>query len=189
MAPPRALTAGKRARVQRLAGAGAHTDTEIAEMVGVSLSTVRRELGREPPPRPRPRPQELGPEDEDATTTIDWTSPPLELARALLRHATETIAKLEPESPRLNPTRTEARNLAGLIARLEQEQAKEATPDEAERQRRRDDGDTRKKIEQYVEQALQRALTPSPAAPHGRCPTCSGTLSPTQRAALLGTPT
>ncbi len=209
MAPPSVLSPAKLSTLKRLAASGRLTDAELAAKVGVSLSTVRRALGRgarpakprkaSSPPAARPR-AEPAPErtlrlvmpadddDDDEGDGIDWAAPPLEVARGLLRRATGDLQKLEPDSPRINPLRTEARNLARLISSLEAEAAAKETPEEAELRQRREARETQQKIERYVDQALGAALRATPEAPCGRCPTCAAVLTAEGRARLLGEP-
>lgn len=89
---------------------------------------------------------------------IDPDEDPLVIARKLLARNTRSIERLPADSPRLNPARAESRALLKLISALERERAREETPEQAAERKRRDDGDTRKEIEQYVSQAERKAI-------------------------------
>ncbi len=161
-----------RAQIKRLAAGGRHTDTEIGRKVGVSARTVRRAL--EPTSAAKAHgkgaavsAQERADDDEQEGPAIDCSAPPLEVARALLQQATGAIAKLKVDSPRLNPTRTLALNLTKFVDALEaREAAGKETAEELEQRRRREDGETRREIEVYVQQAEAEAHA------RGVCITC-----------------
>ena len=142
---------------------------EIAETLGLGKSQLAAALADEDPaavvatpkpawrPRASKRPREDTGEQLAPLPQIDAEGDPLAIMRALLASATHTIANLLPDSPRLNPARAEARALAKGIAALERERAAIETPEELERRRRREDGETRREIEQYVVQAEREA--------------------------------
>ena len=111
-------------------------------------------------------------DDEESAGGIDAAGTPLAVMRGLLASASRTIRQLPPDSPRLNPARAEARALAKGIDALESRQAALETPEEAERRRRADDGETRAAILRHVERAEAEAAAPRLGAPHGVCVTC-----------------
>jgi hypothetical protein len=104
--------------------------------------------GRVLPPA-APRQQAAAPPPPTAPG-IDAQGDPLAIMRELLASATAALAGLPPDSPRLNPARAEARALTKAIAALEKERASVETPEEVVRRRRREDGETRQRIERYV---------------------------------------
>jgi hypothetical protein len=120
---------------------------------------------RKPPPAPTPAPAPTVPPKMPppalppvvGTTPIDAEGTPLEIARSLLESLVDSIMTLEADSPRLNQARAEARQNVKLIALLEREAASKETPEDVERRRRREDGETRREIEQYVAQAEREA--------------------------------
>jgi len=78
---------------------------------------------------------------------------PVEIARALLGGALRQVASLPDDSPRLTAARESARAATKLVAWLESQVARQETPEEVARRRRREDGETLTMIEQYVVQA------------------------------------
>jgi hypothetical protein len=102
----------------------------------------------------------------DAGAELDADGTPLEVMRGLLASATKAVKTLDPASPRMNQARTEARALAKAIDALESRLAAQETPEDAERRRRAEDGETRKEMTQYVEQAEAEAEA------RGVCVTC-----------------
>jgi hypothetical protein len=92
------------------------------------------------------------------TTPIDASGDPITIARELLAETTVRLAELSADSPRLNGARSEARALTKLISALERERAAGVeSPEELERRRRVEDGETRAEIERYVLQAEREA--------------------------------
>lgn len=133
---------------------------EAAVFAGCSVHTVRREMRRAGDPlmaQPRPPAPDDAGDDLPTMAPIDPSADPLDIMRALLASATDTIAKLRADSPRLNPARAEARALTKAIAALEKERSGAETPEELERRRRREDAETRSEIEQYVLRAEREA--------------------------------
>lgn len=117
---------------------------------------------------------------------LDTEGNPLMMARQLYEHTAKTIASLDTRSPRLNPARTEARALLKLINALEKNKQAEETPNEAARRLRREDGETRKRVMQYVERYESTAQEPREDAPHGSCVHCESPLSEEQAKRMYG---
>lgn len=159
----------------------------------ISWRTIHRARAeRKPAVAPAPRPAAGGrfflqqADDEDEPVgAINPEGTPLEVMRSLLASITDTIARLPPDSPRLNPARAEARALTKAIAALEKEQAAKETPEEAERRRRREDAETRIEIERYVAQAEAEAARARDGAPHGVCVTCGAPRAAPEASATL----
>ncbi len=108
------------------------------------------------------------------------------MARAMLKSVTEDLATLDAETPAYARLHGEARQLTKLVATLEREAAGEETEEERVARLRREDGETRREVEKYVNQQLAIALRETPEAPHGRCPTCAEPLTQASRQALTG---
>ncbi len=190
MPTPRKLTPALLEEARLLAGQDLPV-REIAERLRVGKTQLAAALAA-PPAKPDAIPDnpdtapELGDGGAGASgPPLDPEATPLEMARALLGSISRSIAKLPASSPRLNQARGQLRQTVKLVAELERELARDATPQEAERQRRIDDGDTRKAIERYVNQALEAALRPTEEAPHGRCPTCLRPMNAAEREQLV----
>lgn len=107
-----------------------------------------------------------------ATPPIDVDGDPLDIARAMLAANMAQVANLAIDSPRLNPARAEGRALLKLVAALEEARGKVETPEEAERRRRREDAETRKRIERYLLEYEADAAQPREGAPFGVCLHC-----------------
>ena len=127
-----------------------------------------------PPARPTP------PEPENQK--------PIEIVRGILRDITGKMLTLEKDSGPYVKLASEARQLSKAIAAMELQAAGDETPEERETRLRREDGETTRAIEMYVNQALALALRPTAEAPHGCCPTCGMGLTPEARAELVGRP-
>jgi hypothetical protein len=134
----------RRGRALRESG---ETIEETARILGVGKSQLAAALsataGMKAPPPVQAAPQE-------AREAIDADGDPLDVMRALLANTTKAISTLPLDSPRLGPARAEARAITKAIAGLERERAGKQTPEELERRRRREDGETRQRIERYV---------------------------------------
>ena len=118
-----------------------------------------------PPPSPPPGSQ--GP----PRAPIDANGDPLAFARGLRRALADVMAELDPDSGPYVKLSAEARQVNRQIAALEAARAGEETPEEAERRRRREDGEVRREMLQYVEQAERQA------ARLGICPHCEQPLA------------
>lgn len=116
-------------------------------------------------------------EPEDGGDAFDADADPLVVMRALLRRNAKNLAKLSPDSPRINPMQAESRSLAKAINSLEKERASVETPEQAEARLRRQDGEVRREIERYVAKAETDARKPRPGAPHGVCVKCGQPLT------------
>lgn len=119
---------------------------------------------------------------------IDADGTPIDIARGMLRAITTTMAGLDRESGPYAKLSAEARQCTKLIAALESAEAGKETPEEADRRRRREDGETVLAVSRYVDQALALSLRPTEMAPHGSCPTCEQPLTLDARTMLLGGP-
>ena len=196
MATPRKVTPALVAEARRLQAEEGLGVREVAERLRVGKTQLAAALAASEakPDTPAPKPDNPDTPGEDgapvARPKIDPKAPPLEQARQLVEEAATSLARLPASSPRVNQTRQALRQAIKMLADLEREraQAKEETPEEAERRRQRDDGETRLEIERYVDQALAVALRPTDEAPNGCCPTCACPLTTEQRAALVGAP-
>lgn len=109
-------------------------------------------------------------------TEIDPEADPLTIARGLLQRHVEDMGALKADSPRLNQAKGEARQLTKLIQAIERQVAKEETPAQAEERKRREDGETRREMLEYVEQAEREAARPREDAPFGVCVRCEAPL-------------
>ncbi len=143
---------------------------EAAAKAGISTRVLYRALAAGVAPS-LPKGAKRPPRAVAPTATsgaINADGDPLAIMRQLLASATDTIASLESDSPRLNPARGEARALTKAIAAIERERAAKESPEEAARRLRREDGETRARIEAYVVQYEEEA------AERGVCVHCGG---------------
>lgn len=184
-------TAKEAAETMRLAGKSiswrtiynAQTDGRAAALASsppaASPPAAQKLVAYRPSPRAGAPPSQASPapsdadDEESAAPDINAGGTPLEVMRALLAAATKTIRKLPADSARLGPRLAEARALAKGIEAIESKLAAVETPEEAERRRRAEDGETRKEIERHVLRAEAEAAAPRLGAPHGTCITCS----------------
>lgn len=117
---------------------------------------------------------------------IDTAASPIAVTRALAEQLARKLAKTPEGSVAYTKLTEQLRAVAKQIASLESENAGKESPEEADRRRRREDGETVKMVNQYVDQALMEALRPTHDAPHGRCVTCGVALTLEQRQELIG---
>jgi hypothetical protein len=171
------------ARGVELVRAGTHgTASEVAAILGIGAATLYRALGVSEPGKVPRRGKGAPARVAGAAVPIDAEGDPLDVLRALLADATATLAKLPPDSPRLSQTRESCRALVKGIAAIEEKRGAAESPDERVARLRRDDGQTRQEIEQYIAQYEREAMEPKPGAPHGSCIHCSAPLTPEQAA-------
>ena len=131
---------------------------------GMSEQTLRnRTKLRLAPPAPAPTPPVNA-------LSIDVEGTPLELARSLIARASADLGAMAADSPRRNPAIAQLRGLTRMLADLERASAAKETPEEVERRRRREDGETLKMILWSVERAEKEA------AKRGVCIHCGSKL-------------
>ena len=88
---------------------------------------------------------------------VDLSASPLDTLRMLLAQTIGSINELPVDSPRLNPARLQARQIATAIAQLERLEGQKETAEQAKDRERKANAETRKMLLQYVEQAEKEA--------------------------------
>lgn len=161
--PPRKITPAVLARAVKLRDEQGLGVVQSAKRLGVGKSQLAaalkfrdeqreaEEQARASPVEQVPNPPPSQPEEEQVEP-IDANGSPIEVLRALLAVTAGALAKLPPKSPRYNQVSTRMLAITNAIRKIEREDAKAESPEEAERRRRRESGATVERFELYVQQ-------------------------------------